>query len=400
MVKIRPFQAWRPTVEKAKKIISLPYDVVNTEEARTLAEGNPVSFLHVIRPEIDLPEDTNIYADDVYEQGKQNLQKLLDSDAYLQEEGSSLYLYQLTWKERSQTGVFCCVPTTDYDNNIILKHELTRPDKENDRTKHILTQSAHAEPVMMTFDDQSGLTGLMEKEMSNLPIYDLETDDQVKHTIWKVNDTASFITGFSKVDALFIADGHHRCASASRVAQELKKDDSNTDEEYNFFPAVLFPMDQMDILAYNRIVYKLNNGFLEKLSSQLELNETTNPIPEKKGDICLYLDGKWYSATLPESQNNEVSAQLDVARLQEFILEPFLGINDQRTDKNLNFVGGIRGTNELESLVDSGKAELAISMYPTNIQELVDVSNAGLLMPPKSTWFEPKLRSGFLVHTF
>lgn len=400
MVKIHPFKAWRPNTEHVKEIISLPYDVVSTEEARSLSVNKPLSFLHVIRPEIDFPESTSIYADEVYEKGKHNLQTLLNSDAYLQEENPSLYLYQLTWKGRSQTGVFCCVSTIDYDNNIILKHELTRPDKEDDRTKHILTQSAHAEPVMMTFDDKSGLTDLMEKEMNALPVYDLETDDQVKHTIWKINDTASFIAGFSKVNALFIADGHHRCASASRVAQKLRKNDSNTDEEYNFFPAVLFPMDQMDILAYNRIVYKLHEGFLEKLSARLKLNETTNPIPEKKGDIWLYLDGKWYSATLPESQNNEVSAQLDVARLQEFILEPLLGITDQRTDKNLNFVGGIRGTNELESLVDSGKAELGISMYPTNIQELVDVSNAGLLMPPKSTWFEPKLRSGFLIHTF
>ncbi len=400
MVKIRPFQAWRPTTEKAKNIISLPYDVVNTEEARSLAEGNPFSFLHVIRPEIGLPEDTNIYADEVYEQGKQNLQELLDSDAYLQEEKPSLYLYQLTWKGHSQTGVFCCVSTFDYENNIILKHELTRPDKEDDRTRHILTQRAHAEPVMMTFEDRSGITSLMEREMASAPIYDLVTEDQVKHTIWKVEDTVSFESAFSKQDALFIADGHHRCASAWRVAQKLREADSSGDEEYNFFPAVLFPMDQMDILSYNRIVYKLDENFFERLSGQFDLKKTSDPVPEKAGTICLYLNGEWYSTALPESESNEVNAQLDVARLQEFILEPLLGISDQRTDKNLNFVGGIRGTNELESLVNSGKAELAISMYPTSIQELVDVSNAGLLMPPKSTWFEPKLRSGFLIHTF
>lgn len=401
MAVVKSFKAWRPKPESAKNIISVPYDVINTDEARELAQNKPDSFLHVIRPEIDLPESMDIHAEEVYQKGAENLSKLLDSEHFVQEEKDALYVYKLNWRGRSQSGIFGCVSVAEYDNEIILKHELTRPDKEDDRTKHIITQQAHAEPVMITFDDTAGISEMMESVSKEEPLYQITIED-VEHLIWKVDNSAEFDSAFSKIKNLYIADGHHRCASASRTAAQMKKQNPNHtgEEEYNYFPAVVFPMQQMEILSYNRIVYSTPDNFLSVLKDKFELTQTTNPEPENKGDICVYLDGSWYSLSLPESNKSDVASSLDVSRLQEHLLEPLLGISDQRTDKNLFFVGGIRGTNELEKLVNSGKADMAISMYPTNIRELVDVSDAGLLMPPKSTWFEPKLRSGFLIHTF
>jgi len=401
MAVVKSFKAWRPKPESAKNIISVPYDVINTEEARVLAENKPNSFLRVIRPEIDLPENTDIHAEEVYLKGKENLSKLLSSQHFIQESEDALYVYKLNWRGRSQSGIFGCVSVKEYDEEIILKHELTRPDKEDDRTKHIITQQAHAEPVMMTFNDTVGVSEMMEKTADSKPIYQTTIED-VEHIIWKIEDTSEFDNAFSKVKNLYIADGHHRCASASRTAAKMKEEnpDHTGNEEYNYFPAVVFPMQQMEILSYNRIVYSLPDNFLSSLNDTFDIEETQNPEPQQKGDICIYIDGIWYSFSLPVSHKPDIASSLDVARLQEHLLEPLLGISDQRTDKNLFFVGGIRGTQELEKLVDSGKADMAISMYPTNIQELVDVSDAGLLMPPKSTWFEPKLRSGFLVHTF
>jgi uncharacterized protein (DUF1015 family) len=401
MAVVKSFKAWRPKPESAKNIISVPYDVINTDEARELAQNKPDSFLHVIRPEIDLPESTDIHAEEVYQKGAENLSKLLNSDHFVQEGKDALYVYKLNWRGRSQSGIFGCVSVTEYDEEVILKHELTRPDKEDDRTKHITTQQAHAEPVMITFDDTAGISEMMESVSDNEPLYQVTIED-VEHLIWKIDNNAEFDNAFSKIKNLYIADGHHRCASASRTAAQMKKKnpDHTGEEEYNYFPAVVFPMQQMEILSYNRIVYSTPDNFLSLLKEKFELKETTNPVPDHKGDICVYLDGVWYSFSLPESDKSDVASSLDVARLQEHLLEPLLGISDQRTDKNLFFVGGIRGTKELEKLVNSGKADMAISMYPTNIRELVDVSDAGLLMPPKSTWFEPKLRSGFLIHTF
>ncbi len=401
MAVVKSFKAWRPKPESAKNIISVPYDVINTDEARELARNKPDSFLHVIRPEIDLPESMDIHAEEVYQKGAENLSKLLDSEHFVQEEKDALYVYKLNWRGRSQSGIFGCVSVAEYDNEIILKHELTRPDKEDDRTKHIITQQAHAEPVMITFDDTAGISEMMESVSKDEPLYQITIED-VEHLIWKVDNSAEFDSAFSKIKNLYIADGHHRCASASRTAAQMKKQNPNHtgEEEYNYFPAVVFPMQQMEILSYNRIVYSTPDNFLATLKDKFELTQTSNPEPENKGDICVYLDGSWYSLSLPESNKSDVASSLDVARLQEHLLEPLLDISDQRTDKNLFFVGGIRGTNELEKLVNSGKADMAISMYPTNIRELVDVSDAGLLMPPKSTWFEPKLRSGFLIHTF
>lgn len=403
MAVLKPFRAWRPEPELAQKAACVPYDVINTDEARRLADGNPESFLHVIRPEIDLPEGTSVYDSAVYNKGRDNLKALLSSGSYLQEDKDALYIYLLTMGERSQAGVFGCVSTSDYENEVILKHELTRPAKEDDRTRHILTQQAHAEPVMLTFRDRGRVTELMNRHMENEEaLYAFTAEDGVKHTIWKVEDTSEMEEVFSSLKHFYVADGHHRCASATRAAKEMaaQNPDHTGEEAYNFFPAVLFPMDQMEILAYNRIVFDIPEDFNEQLQNSFSISEGASPVPAAKGFISVYTGEDWTGIELPSSSSGDAASRLDVARLQEHILEPMLGIEDQRTDSNIDFVGGIRGTDELEQLVDNGEAALAISMYPTSIEELMDVSDAGQLMPPKSTWFEPKLRSGLIIHTF
>lgn len=402
MAILKSFKAWRPTPEFIKEVACVPYDVVSTKEALALADNKPNSFLHVIRPEIDLPEQTDIHAEEVYQKGRENLKRLLSSDAFLQEKEASVYVYRLEWNGKSKTGIFSCVSIQDYDNNIILKHELTRPDKEDDRTRHIFTQQAHAEPVMMTFESTPAISELVDTTVAAEPIYDFMAEDNVHHTIWKAEHSEAFEEAFLEVPSFYIADGHHRCASASRAAKEmaLNNPEHTGEEEYNFFPAVLFPISQTRILPYNRIIYSLPENFVDRLKSNFKLTDNVDSKPAKKAEISLYMNGSWVGLTLPESSHNEVSAQLDIARLQEYILEPLLNISNQRTDENIYFIGGIRGTKELERLVDSGEAELAISMFATDIKELIDVSDAGQLMPPKSTWFEPKLRSGLLTHTF
>jgi len=403
MAVIHPFKAWRPSKDKVTEVACVPYDVINTEEARKLAAGKPKSFLHVIRPEIDLPKNTPYNDDRVYEKGVENLNRFIKNDILKREQEKAVYIYRLIWKGRSQTGLFTCVSVQDYDEEIILKHELTRPDKEDDRTRHILTQSAHAEPVMMTYRDDQNIDKLVEEVQENQePIFDFTADDHVQHTVWRADQFSDFVDAFVDIDHLYIADGHHRCKSASRVAEEkrLKNENHTGGEEYNFFPAVLFPMSQMEILPYNRIVYEIPDNFLEEMQKRVSIHEDADPVPEQKGDLSIYLDGEWFGLRLPIAENPDSVQQLDAHRLQSFILKPLLGINDPRRDENISFVGGIRGTDELERLVDSGEAAAAFSMYPTSIDELVDVSDEGLLMPPKSTWFEPKLRSGLLVHTF
>jgi uncharacterized protein (DUF1015 family) len=403
MAILKPFKAWRPKPELASQVACVPYDVVNTQEAKKLALGNSYSFLNVIRPEIDLPESTSVYSPKVYEKGRENLYELLNSNAYLQEDENSLYIYRLIMDGRSQAGVFGCVSVEDYNNNVIVKHELTRPDKEDDRTKHILTQQAHAEPVMMTFRDNASVASFMNEFMDNNdPIYDFTAEDNVEHTVWKVDNSGTLVEAFKNIPNIYIADGHHRCASAARAAKEQASQNPTHDgtEAYNFFPAVLVPMDQMKILAYNRIIFSIPDNFIKQLQEDFDLEKKAKPIPPKKGMISLYLNDNWYGLTLKDPVKNDPASKLDISLLQDQILEPLLGIKDQRTDPNIDFVGGIRGTIELEKLVDNGEAALGISMYPTSIQELVEVSDAGLLMPPKSTWFEPKLRSGLLIHTF
>ena len=403
MAIIHPFKGWLPKAEHADDVACVPYDVISTEEAFEMAEGKPESFLHVIRPEIDLPPGTPFYDAAVYEKGAENLKKLLKSDLYYQDEKPAIYIYQLETADHTQTGVFTCASVQDYDEDVILKHELTRPDKEDDRTRHILTQSAHAEPVMLTFRDTADIAFLIEKiTITQPPLIEHEGEGGVTHRIWKTHATADFVEGFSAIKNLYIADGHHRCKSASRVAEQLRKKKGSFpgEAEFEYFPVVLFPMDQMRILPYNRVIKKVSGKQWSHLKKTFTPQETSEKEPSEPGKVSVYYSGQWWELTLPEPASGNVVDSLDVARLQNGVLEPVFGIQNPRTDENISFVGGIRGTKELEKLVDSGKAELAISMYPTSIQELLDVSDQGELMPPKSTWFEPKIKSGFIVHTF
>ena len=397
MASLKSFRAWRPKPDYVTEIACLPYDVVNTNKAVEMLRNHKHSFIKVVRPEADFQKPVPIYSDEVYRKGKKNLYTFLSSEKFQQEQDNSLYVYQLKWNKRVKTGIFGCVTVDDYDDGIILKHELTQPDKEDDRTKHILTQKAHAEPVMLTYKASDRIRSLIAETTNNTPLYEFTTEDSVEHVIWKIDKTDSMIDAFKSIDHLYVADGHHRCASASRVA---KKMDHLEHSGAQNFPAVLFPMNEVQILAYNRIVYKVCDNFIDNLKSEIKVKEHVAPIPDTPGEICFYFKSKWYGLSLPKSKKQDIASQLDVARLQEFILHPFFEITDQRLDKNISFVGGVHGIKELEHMVDSGTADLAISMFPTSIDELVAVSNAGLLMPPKSTWFEPKLRSGLLIHTF
>jgi len=410
MATVYPFRAVRPLPQHFQEIASVPYDVVDTAEARERAEGMPRSFLHVARPEIDLSPRRDEHEDAVYEQGAVNLRQFVEADYTMQEAEPSIYIYRLSTGDRAQTGVFGCVSVDEYDQGTIVKHEETRPAKENDRTRHILAQQAHAEPVMLTYRDEESIHALVSEAQSTDPLYDFEAEDGVRHTLWKAEAPDAFIEAFREVGHLYIADGHHRCKAASRAAATLRTAEGDAPEDdadvpgYEMFTAVLFPMSHMHIMAYNRLVYELPtaaSAFLDQLARDFSLEQNVDdPVPSEKGTVCLYLNGAWHRLTLPPTQGTRSVDQLDVARLSEHLLEPRLGITDQRRDPNIDFVGGIRGTDALKARVDKGEAQLAISMYPTRIEELMAVSDEGSLMPPKSTWFEPKLRSGLLVHDF
>jgi len=407
MATLHPFHAHRPRPEAVEEVASVPYDVVSVAEARAMAVNNPKSFLHVVRPEVDLPPGTDEHADAVYEKGAENLRQYVQAPYTTREQQPSLYVYRLIMEGRAQTGLFGCVSVAEYDNDTILKHEKTRPVKEDDRTRHILTQRAHAEPVMLTFRDVASINERIEAAQEDAPLFDFTADDGVQHTLWRVTGPEALVEAFAAVPKMYIADGHHRCKASSRAAAELRGGATHEGDEvpgFEFFPAVLFPMSQMHIMAYNRVVHTLPMtpaDFLDALDDRLMLDRNvSDPVPPEKGMACFYLNGAWHRATLPATARGTVADELDVARLSEHVLEPLLDITDVRRDPNIDFVGGIRGTSALEERVDQGRAALAVSMAPTSVEELVAVSDAGLLMPPKSTWFEPKLRSGLLVHLF
>ncbi|MEX0820682.1 MAG: DUF1015 family protein [Rhodothermales bacterium] len=404
MATLHPFRAVRPLPGKAQEVACVPYDVINTPEARALAAGKPHSFLHVIRPEIDLPEGVDEHSEEVYERGAFNLKRFVEGAVTVREDEPSVYVYRLIMDGRPQTGIFGCVSVKEYDEDLILKHEKTRPVKEEDRTRHILTQRAHAEPVMLTYRDSNAVNEIVDAEVTSEPLFDFTADDGVRHTIWRVTRRDDLVAAFATVRPLYVADGHHRCKAASRAAEEVRRSGEPVPSEVDYFPAVLFPVSEMHILPYNRIVRELPvtpEAFLDALDLKFDLVvDSGKTVPDEPGTVCMYLDGSWHTLTLPETSGDGIANELDVARLSEHVMEPHLGITDPRRDPNLDFVGGIRGTSELERLVDRGDAELAFSMYPTSVEELLAVSDAGMLMPPKSTWFEPKLRSGLLVHLF
>jgi uncharacterized protein (DUF1015 family) len=408
MATLHPFRAVRPLPQHVEEIASVPYDVVDAEEARELAEGKPRSFLHVARPEIDLSPETDVHDDAVYEQGAVNLRQFVEADYTLREDVPAVYVYRLIMDGREQTGIFGCVSVAEYDDGTIVKHEETRPTKEDDRTRHILAQQAHAEPVMLTYRDEESIHDRVAQIQETEPLYDFEADDGVRHTVWNATRPDPLVEAFEEVEHLYIADGHHRCKAASRAAAVLREEEGEHAASdvpgYEMFTAVVFPMSHMHIMPYNRVIFELPaspDAFLEELDTDFDLTRNVeDPEPSEKGVVCVYLNGAWHRLALPPTDGEQAVDQLDVSRLSEHLLEPRLDITDQRRDPNIDFVGGIRGPKALEARVDSGEAQLAISMYPTYIEELVAVSDEGSLMPPKSTWFEPKLRSGLLVHDF
>src|SRR5262252_3560394 len=407
MAIIRPFHALRPAAEHAAEVAAVPYDVVNTQEARALATGNPFSFLHVSRPEIDLPDGTPIYSDEVYARAAAGFAELKQRCPLKTEETPSLYVYRLRMGAQEQTGIVACCAIDEYDQDIIRKHERTRRDKEDDRTRHILVLRAQTGPVFLTYRAHNRIDALVAEALAdNPPLYDFVAGDDIHHTIWRVPGYDAIVAAFESVPYLYIADGHHRAASASRARAELKEQGFSFigNEEYNFFQCVLFPDNQLRILPYNRIVRDLNGSspadFLAALKEKFVISENAAPAPGERGRWSMYLGGRWYGLELPKSTNRPAGVvdSLDVSILQDRLLEPILGINDVRTDKRIDFVGGIRGTAELEQLVNEGKGAVAFSLYPTTIEDLLTVSDAGEIMPPKSTWFEPKLRDGLLSH--
>ena len=408
MSKIKPFRALRPPTELAKQVSSVPYDVLNRDEARRIVTDNPRSFLHVSRSEIDLADDVSPYSNEVYAKAKENFEKL-QADGVLQLEAeSSLYVYQLQMGEQIQTSVVACCSIDEYDHDLIKKHEKTRPDKENDRTRHIIELEAQTGLIFLCYRGTAEINDLINEVLKGEPLYNFEAEDvnknSIRNTIWKISETSALVKAFEKVPAIYIADGHHRAASSSRARAEMRSRNPNHDgsEDYNFVIAALFPAEQLKILPYNRVVKDLNGlsdaEFLAKLGENFTVTENANPNPTTRGTYSMYLDGQWFGLKPNFNAPNSVIEGLDVSVLETRVLHPILGIEDVRTDKRIDFVGGIRGSAELEKLVDAGKFKIAFSMFATTIDDLLNVSDAGEIMPPKSTWFEPKLRDGLLIH--
>ena len=406
-MRLNPFRAVRPRPDLAAQVAAVPYDVVNRAEAVELARGNPHSFLHVGRSDIDLPEDVDPYDSRIYRRAREALDELLAGGALRQDPRPGLFLYRQIMDGRTQTGVVGCVHVDDYERDLIRKHEKTRQDKEDDRTRHVLTLHANAEPVFLTYRGRPEIDALVTGIASESPpLYDFVAPDGVRHTVWAVPDPDALARAFGAVPHAYVADGHHRSASAWRAGKELraKNPSHRGDEEYNWFLAVLFPADQLRILPYNRLVRDLKgqspSEVLDRLGRLGKLTAVKDATPDRTGVFSVYLDGRWHRLELDPAgiDRSDPIASLDVSLLQDRVLSPILGIGDPRTDKRIDFVGGIRGTAELERRVRSGEMAIAFSLYPTTLDQLMAVSDAGHVMPPKSTWFEPKLRSGLFVH--
>lgn len=418
MATVRLFRALRPRPSEAKRVAAVPYDVVNTDEARALAEGNPLSFLRVSRAEIELPPGTDPYAEDVYQRAAQNFAALRQSTLVV-EDAPSLYLYRLRMGGHEQTGVAACYSLDEYDRDVIRKHERTRRDKEDDRTRHMLAVGAQTGPVFLTYRARAEIDRIVAGATEAAPILDFEAADAVRHTLWRVNggDRDALVEAAGRIPALYIADGHHRAASAARARAEIRdrrragapRPSPGDDADASTFLAVAFPDNQVQILPYNRVVRDLGGAapaaFLADVRRRFEL--APGPAaPARKGELAMYTQGAWYTLRRPERAVEgrvsrdaaDATAALDVSLLQDELLAPVLKIEDVRTDPRIEFIAGARGTGALERFVDSGRAAVAFSLYPVGVDDLMAVSDAGAIMPPKSTWFEPKLRDGLLIH--
>jgi uncharacterized protein (DUF1015 family) len=402
MATLKPFAALRPKPELAGRVCELPYDVMSSEEARAMAAGNPLSFLHVSKPEIDLPAGTDVYAPEVYHKGKENLQSLIAQGALRQDAQPGFYLYRQIMGKHAQVGFVAVASCEEYLSGVIKKHELTRPDKEDDRVRHIETLNSQTGPVFLAYRAQATLDEFIAKKITEQPEVDFTAKDGVRHTSWVVNDAAQiqFIENeFARIPALYIADGHHRSAAAARVFQSRKGAGQS-----GYFLSVIFPHNQMQILPYNRVLKDLN-GFsaeqvLEKLDGVFIIKTPGVAAPARKHELGFYFQGQWRTLNFRPrfAATTDAIEKLDVTLLQKYVLDPIFGIADPRTSTRINFVGGIRGTAELEKLVNSGAYACAFSMFPTSIEDLMEIADAGGIMPPKSTWFEPKLRDAMFCH--
>ncbi len=411
MAIVRPFAALRPADGMAEKIAALPYDVYNRKEAKEAVKDAPHSFLRIDRAETTLPDEVDTYDERVYKRAKELLTEQVEKGEYITEDKPCFYLYELVMNGRSQTGVVGCASIDDYCNNVIKKHENTRADKEEDRIRHVDTLSAQTGPIFLAYRDRADLQALIKKGKEEKSLYDFTAEDGITHRVYRIADEGmqkEIARIFKEMDSLYIADGHHRAASAVKVGLKRRAEhpDYTGDEEFNYFLSVVFPDSELMIMDYNRVVKDLNGLTPEAFRSAIKKCFTveekgTEPVkPEGKGEVGMYLDGKGYLLTVKEEYRNDDPVKgLDVSLLQDYLLSPILGIGDPKTDKRIDFVGGIRGLKELKKRTECD-CRVAFSMYPTSIGELFSVADAGLLMPPKSTWFEPKLRSGLFIHTF
>lgn len=410
---VKAFKAIRPAQELAEKVAALPYDVMNSQEARQMVVGNPYSFLHVDKAEIDLDPAIDLYDTRVYEKARDNLYKMIADGVFLQDDKPCLYIYKQVMDSRAQIGIVGCTAVDDYMNNVIRKHELTRADKEQDRINHVDYCDANTGPIFLTYRAEKAIDQMVAQVMgSKAPVYDFVSEDGIGHTVWVIDDALvidGICSAFAAVENLYIADGHHRSASAVRVGQMRRKEnpDWNGSEEFNYFLSVIFPDNQLHIMDYNRVVKDLNGNTTEEFLAKVEKKFTVTLYdgegalkPAKKHTYGMYLAGKWYLLEAKEGTYDATDpvAQLDVSILQNNLLTPVLGIGDPRTDKRIDFIGGIRGLKALSDRVDSGEMTVAFSMYPTTMDDLMDIADSGAIMPPKSTWFEPKLRSGLFIH--
>jgi uncharacterized protein (DUF1015 family) len=404
-MRIRVFQGLVPLPALASEVACVPYDVVNAAEAAALAVGKPHSLLHVDRAEIDLPADTDPHSDGVYAKARENFKALQRGGVLVRETGPCIYVYQQQMGAHRQRGLVAVCNVEDYDAGLIKKHEKTRKDKEDDRTRLIDTLGANTGPVFLTYRDEGSVTALVEAKVKETPLHDFTAPDGIRHTVWRVAGGEDWIRAFGRVPVTYIADGHHRAASAARVARlRRERNPAHTGaEDYNWFLCVLFPASELKILPYNRIVFDLNGhtpaDFLAKVKATFGLLENAPPSPVSVGQVSMFLGGKWHGLHCPADAKADPVARLDVSVLQDKLLAPLLGIDDPRTSKRVDFVGGIRGPDELVKRVNADGG-VAFSMYPVTLAQLMDIADAGQIMPPKSTWFEPKLRSGLFVHTF